>query len=109
VESENGKCHIEGSTTVMKAIWNSVTLAESDKTLVVENNHYFPPNPIHKKYFRDSNTHTNCPRKGEASYYHIVVGAQINTDAAWYYPKPKQEATQIKNYIALWHRVKLTE
>jgi uncharacterized protein (DUF427 family) len=98
-----------GGTTVMKAVWNSATLAESEKTLVVENNHYFPPNSINKKYFRDSNTHTICPWKGEASYYHIVVDDQINTDAAWYYPTPKQEVAQIKNYIAFWHGVKITE
>lgn len=93
----------------MKAIWNGVTLAESDKTRVVENNHYFPPDSINKEYFHESDTHTTCPWKGEASYYHIVVGDQRNTDAAWYYPTPKQEAIQIKDHVAFWHGVKITQ
>jgi uncharacterized protein (DUF427 family) len=93
----------------MKAIWNSATLAESDKTLVVEGNPYFPPDSINKEYFRCSDMHTTCPWKGEASYYHIVVGDQINTDAAWYYPTPKREAAHIKNYVAFWHGVEVTE
>lgn len=92
----------------MKAIWNGATLAESEKTLVIENNHYFPPDSINKEYFHKSDTHTTCPWKGEASYYHIVVGDQRNTDAAWYYPTPKQEAVQIKDHVAFWHGVKIT-
>jgi uncharacterized protein (DUF427 family) len=93
----------------MKAIWNGATLAESDKTLVVESNHYFPPDSINKEYFRSSNMHTTCPWKGEANYYNIAVGDQINTDAAWYYPAPKQEAAHIKNYVAFWRGVKISE
>lgn len=92
----------------MKAIWNGATLAESEKTLVIENNHYFPPDSINKEYFHKSDTHTTCPWKGEANYYHIVVGDQRNTDAAWYYPTPKQEAVQIKDHVAFWHGVKIT-
>lgn len=93
----------------MKAVWNGATLAESDKTLVVESNPYFPPDSINKEYFRGSDMHTTCPWKGEASYYNITVGDQINTDAAWYYPAPKQEAAHIKNYVAFWRGVKITE
>jgi uncharacterized protein (DUF427 family) len=93
----------------MKAIWNGATLAESDKTLVVESNHYFPPDSINKEYFHGSNMHTTCPWKGEANYYNIAVGDQVNTDAAWYYPAPKQEAAHIKNYVAFWRGVKITE
>ncbi|ADE15739.1 protein of unknown function DUF427 [Nitrosococcus halophilus Nc 4] len=93
----------------MKAIWNGAVLAESDKTKVVEGNHYFPPDSIHKEYFRSSDMHTTCPWKGEASYYHIVVGDQTHADAAWYYPAPKQKAAPIKNYVAFWRGVKITE
>ncbi|ADJ29099.1 DUF427 domain-containing protein [Nitrosococcus watsonii] len=93
----------------MKAVWKGAVLAESEKTAVVENNHYFPPDSISKEYFRSSNTHTICPWKGEASYYHIIVGNQLNADAAWYYPAPKQAAAHIKNYLAFWHDVEVSE
>ena len=91
----------------MKAIWNNATLAESDKTIVIEGNHYFPPDAINRSYFQDSATHTHCPWKGEASYYDVVVADQVNKDAAWYYPNPKPAAAEIKNYIAFWHGVKV--
>ena len=92
-----------------KAIWNGVTLAESDKCIVVEGNQYFPPDSIQGQYFKENNTHTTCPWKGLASYYTIEVDGQQNKDAAWYYPEPKEAASQIKNYVAFWHGVQVKE
>ena len=86
----------------MKAIWQNVTLAESNATIVVEGNHYFPPDSINKNYFKESSTHTTCPWKGLASYYNIVVDGRVNQDAAWYYPNPKAAVGNIKNYVAFW-------
>lgn len=91
----------------MKATWNGTVLAESDQTIVVEGNHYFPPDAIHRAYFQDSSTHSTCPWKGEASYYTVAVDGQQNPDAAWYYPQPKDAAQQIKDYVAFWHGVKV--
>lgn len=99
------QCTIKG----MKAIWNNAVVAESDKTVVVEGNHYFPPQAINKNYLQPSGTHTTCPWKGEASYYNVVVGDQVNKDAAWYYPEPKGAAAEIKNHIAFWQGVKVEE
>jgi len=93
----------------MKAVWNNVTLAESENTIVVEGNHYFPPDKIHREFFKESDTHTTCPWKGEASYYDIVAAGAANKDAAWYYPEPKAAAAEIKGYIAFWHGVKVQE
>ena len=91
----------------MKAIWKDTVLAESDKTIVVENNHYFPPESINKKYFKPSNLHTTCPWKGEASYYSIEVEGEVNKDAAWYYPQTRDMARQIEGYIAFWRGVEV--
>ena len=91
----------------MKAIWNGATLAESDKTIVVEGNHYFPPDAVNRALFQPSETHTICPWKGEASYYTVAVDGQSNNDAAWFYPSPKPAAAQIKDYVAFWHGVKI--
>lgn len=91
----------------MKAIWHNEVLAESDDTIAVEGNHYFPPDAINREYFRQSDTHTTCPWKGEASYYDIVVNGNANKDAAWYYPEPKEAARQIKDYIAFWRGVRV--
>lgn len=93
----------------MKAIWNDVTLAESDDTVVVEGNHYFPPAAVKREYFQASNTHTTCPWKGEASYYSIVVNGETNKDAAWYYPEPKPAAAEIKDRVAFWRGVKVQQ
>ena len=93
----------------MKAIWNNQTLAESDKTIVVEGNHYFPPAAVNNEYFQPSNTHTTCPWKGEASYYDVVVDGETNKDAAWYYPEAKPAAAEIKNYVAFWKGVKVLD
>jgi len=91
----------------MRAIWKNITLAESDRTIVVERNHYFPPDSINRTYFEDSETHTHCSWKGQASYYDIVVGGERNGDAAWYYSEPKEKAAQIKNHIAFWKGVEV--
>ncbi|AFY95357.1 DUF427 domain-containing protein [Chamaesiphon minutus] len=90
-----------------KATWNGATLAESDATVVVENNQYFPPESINKQYFVDSNTHSTCPWKGVASYYSIEVDGKVNPDAAWYYPETKDAAKNITGYIAFWKGVKV--
>ena len=89
----------------MKATWNGVTLAESDQTVIVEGNHYFPAESIDRNYFTESDTHTSCPWKGEASYYSIVAGDQENKDAAWYYPDPKPAAENITGRVAFWRGV----
>ncbi len=93
----------------MKAIWNNTVLAESDDTLVVENNHYFPAESIKREYFKDSQTHTSCPWKGMASYYTLEVDGQRNEDAAWYYPKASELARQIEGRVAFWKGVEITE
>lgn len=93
----------------MKAIWNGQVLAESDNTEVVEGNHYFPPESINKEYFKESDHSTVCPWKGDASYYHVEVDGEINKNAAWYYPDPKDAAKQIKDHTAFWHGVEVKE
>ena len=92
-----------------KASWNNVTIAESDSYTIVEGNIYFPPDAINKDYFRSSDYHTHCPWKGDASYYHIEVDGKINENAAWYYPETKDAANHIKNHIAFWNGVEVTE
>jgi uncharacterized protein (DUF427 family) len=91
----------------MKATWNNAVVAESDATVVVEGNHYFPAEAVDRKYLQESNTHTLCPWKGEASYYDIVVNGNVNKDAAWYYPDPKPAAAEIKDRLAFWRGVKV--
>ena len=91
----------------MKATWKGAVLAESDDTVVVEGNHYFPPDSIRREHFRESEKHTVCPWKGTASYYDVVVGGEANRDAAWYYPQPKEAARQIKDRVAFWRGVKV--
>ena len=91
----------------MKAVWNNAVLAESDQTVVVEGNHYFPPESINREYFQESDNHTHCPWKGEASYYHVVVDGRVNQDAAWYYPEPKTAAAEIKGRVAFWRGVEV--
>lgn len=92
----------------MKAIYNGQVLAESQDTIVVENNHYFPKDSINSDYFKDSAKHSTCPWKGEASYYTIEVDGKTNADAAWYYPEPKDAAKEIKNYVAFWKGVEVS-
>jgi len=91
----------------MKALWNNSVLADSDQTIVIEGNHYFPPDSVNQEYFEHSDTQTFCPWKGEASYYDVKVNGEVNKDAAWYYPDPKPAAHEIKNYVAFWHGVKV--
>jgi len=91
----------------MKAIWNGQIIAESENTIVVEGNHYFPPDALKKEFFEESATHTTCGWKGVASYFSIVVGEEKNKDAAWYYPEPKDAAKNIKGYVAFWRGVKV--
>ena len=91
----------------MKAIWNGAVVAESDKTVMVEGNHYFPPNSIKPEYFANSSMHTTCPWKGRASYYDIVVDGQRNSGGAWYYPGTSAAAKQIEGYVAFWRGVKV--
>jgi uncharacterized protein (DUF427 family) len=89
----------------MRAIWNGVTLAESDDTVVVEGNHYFPVSAVKQECLQASTTHTTCGWKGIASYHDVVAGGQVNKDAAWYYPDPKAAADNIKGRIAFWKGV----
>lgn len=92
---------------MVKATWNGTTIAESDETVVVEGNHYFPPSSVKREFLRDSSTHTTCGWKGEASYYDVVVGDAVNRDAAWYYPAPKDAAKTIAGRIAFWKGVEV--
>lgn len=89
----------------MKATWNGVTLAESDDTVVVEGNHYFPSASLRREHFLSSDKHTTCPWKGEASYYDVQVSGETNRDAAWYYPAPKDAAANIRDRVAFWKGV----
>ena len=89
----------------MKATWNNEVIAESDDTVIVEGNHYFPPSAIKKEFFKASDTHTICPWKGTASYYSLEVNGQENKDAAWYYPETSELAKNIKGYVAFWNGV----
>ena len=89
------------------ATWNHATLAESDRTVIVDNNHYFPIDSINQEYFTDSTTHTNCSWKGKCNYYNVQVDGKVNPDAAWYYPEPKDAANNIKGYVAFWKGVKV--
>lgn len=91
----------------MKATWNGTTLAESDHTVVVEGNHYFPAQDVHEEYMVDSPTRSQCFWKGEATYRTIEVGGEHNEDAAWSYPAPKDAAAQIKDHYAFWHGVEV--
>jgi uncharacterized protein (DUF427 family) len=92
---------------IMKAIWKGALLAESDMTIVIEGNHYFPADAIRKEHFKASNTHTVCGWKGTASYYTIEVNGEQNPDAAWYYLEPKDAAREIAGYVAFWKGVKV--
>lgn len=94
---------------MVKAAWNGHVLAESDRTIVVEGNHYFPPESVHSSYLVESQSHTVCAWKGVASYYDIQVEGQVNRGGAWYYPDPSPAAEKIRNYVAFWRGVKVGE
>ena len=93
----------------MKALWNGQIIAESDDTVVVEGNHYFPAESLKMEFFRPSSHQTTCPWKGTAHYYSLQVEDQANANAAWYYPQPKPEAAQIKDRVAFWKGVQVQE
>ncbi len=90
-----------------KAIWNGATIAQSDRTEVVEGNHYFPADSIDRTKVKESVTRSTCPWKGIASYYTVVVDGKENPDAAWYYPAPKEAAKEIKDHVAFWKGVEV--
>ena len=89
----------------MKAVWNGAVIAESDDTIVVEGNHYFPRESVNADYLADNATKTRCPWKGLASYFDVVVDGETNSGAAWYYPDPNEAAADIKDYVAFWRGV----
>lgn len=93
----------------MQAVWNGAVLARSAETVVVEGNHYFPPESLNRRYFSDSATHTVCPWKGTASYFDVVVDGQTNSDAAWTYPDPSSAAREITGYVAFWRGVQVED
>jgi uncharacterized protein (DUF427 family) len=96
------------ATGPVQAVWNGTVLAESDRTIVVEGNHYVPPEDINTEYLESSSKQSVCPWKGTASYYDVVVvDGERNRAAAWYYPKPNRAAQQIKDHVAFWHGVKV--
>ena len=92
----------------MKAIWKGNVIAESDRTVVVESNHYFPRESIVEKHFEKSDSTTHCPWKGDANYFSIIVDSEVNTDAAWYYPSPKDGAKEIAGMVAFWRGVEIS-
>jgi uncharacterized protein (DUF427 family) len=92
-----------------RAVWNGQTIAKSDETIVVEGNHYFPPDSVDMQFFADSPRQTTGPWKGRASYYDVVVGDEVNAGAAWYYPHPTRAAEQIEGYVAFWRGVRVED
>jgi uncharacterized protein (DUF427 family) len=92
----------------VRAVWNDKVIAESDDTVVVEGNHYFPRQSVDASVLVASSTHTTCPWKGEASYFSLEVDGETNRDAAWFYPEPKDAAAQIKDRVAFWRGVTVT-
>ena len=93
----------------MKATWNDTVIAESDDTVVVEGNHYFPVDVVDKAVLKDSDTTSVCPWKGTANYYSLTVNGEENTDAAWYYAEPKEAASEIKGRVAFWRGVVVSD
>lgn len=94
---------------MIRATWNGAVVAQSDETVVVEGNHYFPTDAVDRRYLRESETHTRCPWKGTASYYTVVVEGKENRDAAWYYPDPSPSARTIAGRVAFWHGVRIED
>jgi uncharacterized protein (DUF427 family) len=92
----------------MRAIWRGAVLAESDDTVVVEGNHYFPADALSREHFRATDHQSICPWKGTASYYDVIVDDEVNANAAWYYPTPKEAAPDIKDRVAFWRGVEVT-
>ena len=96
-----------GSEGMVRATWNGAVLAESGDTVVVEGNHYFPPEALNRENFAPSDHSSVCPWKGQASYYDVVVDGQVNRAAAWYYPDPEPAAEEIRDRVAFWHGVRV--
>jgi uncharacterized protein (DUF427 family) len=94
---------------MVKAIWNGAVIAESEDTVVVEGNHYFPRDAVDHRFLKDSDMYSICPWKGRASYHTVEVNGQRNTDAAWYYPDPKKRALPIKDRVAFWRGVTIEQ
>ena len=92
-----------------KATWNGTVIAESNQTIEVEGNQYFPPDSVKREFFEETPTHTTCSWKGEASYYTVRVNGEENKDAAWFYPEPKDAAKNITNYVAFWRGVEVIQ
>lgn len=90
-----------------KAVWNGTVIADSDDTVVVEGNHYFPPDSVRWEHLQESRKTTTCPWKGRASYYNVVVDGEANRDAAWYYPNPSAAARPIAGHLAFWRGVRI--
>jgi uncharacterized protein (DUF427 family) len=90
-----------------RAVWNGIVLAESDETVVVEGNHYFPPESVNEQYFSESDKTTVCGWKGTANYYDVEVEGETSPAAAWYYHTPKDAAAEIKDHVAFWGAVKV--
>jgi uncharacterized protein (DUF427 family) len=99
-----GHAHEHPSVRV-QATWHGTVLADSDRTIIIEGNHYFPPEDVFTGYLSESARHTTCPWKGEASYYDVVVDGNRNDAAAWYYPEPSDAATEIRDHVAFWNGV----
>lgn len=93
----------------MKAVWNGQVIAESDETVVVEGNHYFPADSLAEGSFEPSESTSVCPWKGTASYYNVIVDGKQNADAAWYYPTPNPAAQNIEGRVAFWKGVEVTD
>lgn len=91
-----------------RAVWNGAVIAESSSTVVVEGNHYFPPEAVDRSLLAPSPLHTTCHWKGEASYFDVVVDGAVNEGAAWYYPDPSPAAAEIKDHVAFWRGVTVT-
>ena len=91
----------------MKAVWNGAVIAQSEETVVLEGNHYFPETSLNRNYITFSNHHTTCSWKGQASYYSLIVQGDMNQDAVWYYADPKPEAQAIRGRVAFWKGVKI--
>ncbi len=91
----------------MKATWNGAIIAQSDDTVVVDGNHYFPESSLNREYITFSNHKTSSSSKGQASYYSLIVKGEMNPDAAWFYPEPKDDADIVKGRVAFWKEVKI--
>lgn len=92
---------------MFQAVWKGTVLAESDRTVRLEGNRYFPPQSLRREFLTPSETTSTCPWKGTASYYDVTVDGQVNKDAAWYYPQPSTAAAQIAGHVAFWHGVQV--